>query len=300
MSTHTPPRDYSYTPADFKRVCALIRQRAGIALAPGKADMVYSRLVRRVRALALDSFVDYLDRLEREGGEEWEHFTNALTTNLTAFFREPHHFEMLKHHFAAASPYQPQRIWCAAASTGEEPYSIAMTACEHYGTMTPPVTILATDIDTKCLETASAGIYPIERVEKLAPERLRNFFRRGSGVNEGLCRVDEALQRLITFRPLNLLSSSYGLKGPFDAVFCRNVMIYFDKPTQYEILTRIVPLMGPQALFFAGHSESFFHAVDLIAPIGRTVYQHARRPAHAAAPGRSVKDTPKEFQCPAP
>lgn len=296
MSTPTPQRDYSYTQADFKRVCALIRQRAGISLAAGKADMVYSRLVRRLRALHLTSFVDYLDRLEREGGEEWEHFTNALTTNLTAFFREPHHFDILKTHFASSGPYQPMRIWCAAASTGEEPYSIAMAACEHYGSMNPPVTILATDIDTKCLETAEAGIYPIERVEKLSPERKRRFFRRGSGDNEGLCRVDEALRQMITFRPLNLLDRSYGLKGPFDAVFCRNVMIYFDKPTQYDILTRIVPLMGPKALFFAGHSESFFHAVDLIAPIGRTVYQHARRPGASAVPGRPVK----EVQCPAP
>jgi len=271
----TARREYLYTPEDFRRVCTMIRARAGINLAAGKEDMVYSRLARRLRVLELERFSDYLDRLERDGGEEWEQFTNALTTNLTAFFREPHHFEILGKHLGSLHGQTRAVIWCAAASTGEEPYSLAIAACEHYGSLTPPVSILATDIDTKCLDTASAGVYPMERVEKLSEQRLRKFFRRGSGANEGMCKVIDELRRLITFRPLNLLDATYGLKGPFDAVFCRNVMIYFDKPTQYAILKRISPLMAEDGLFFAGHSESFFHATDLIAPIGRTVYKRS-------------------------
>lgn len=282
-------REYGYTAQDFERVCGLIRARAGIALGAGKEDMVYSRLVRRLRALDLGSFTDYLDRLEREGGDEWEHFTNALTTNLTAFFREPHHFAILDQHLAGLHTKPRILIWCAAASTGEEAYSLAMTACEHFASLTPPVAILATDIDTRCLDTAAAGIYPLERVEKLSPARLRRFFRRGIGDNAGRCKLVDAVRRLVTCRPLNLLDTSYGLRGPFDAVFCRNAMIYFAKPTQHAILKRIAPLMAGDGLFFAGHSESFFQATDLIKPIGRTVYRRAgaatNLPTHQASSG---------------
>lgn len=277
-------REYAYTERDFQRVSAMIRSRAGISLAQGKQDMVYSRIARRLRALKIDSFSDYLDFLENDHGcDEWEHFTNALTTNLTAFFRESHHFDILSQHLGTLHGKDRILIWCAAASTGEEPYSLAITACEHFGTLQPPVQILATDIDTNCLETAARGVYPIDRVEKLAAERLRRFFRRGTGSREGYCKVVDELQQMITFRQLNLLDNSYGLRGPFDAVFCRNVMIYFDKPTQYSILKRIVPLLTRDGLFFAGHSESFFHATDLIRPVGRTVYRLAEGAAGAGA-----------------
>lgn len=282
--TSPSDREYIYTDRDFERVSAMIRTRAGISLARGKEDMVYSRIARRLRVLGMSSFAEYLDQLEREGGDEWEHFTNALTTNLTAFFRESHHFQMLDQHLASLHNKQNILIWCAAASTGEEPYSLAITACEHFGTLRPPVSILATDIDTNCLETCSKGIYPMERVEKLSQERLKRFFRRGAGAQAGYCKVIDELRQLITFRQLNLLDPSYGLRGPFDAVFCRNVMIYFDKPTQYSILKRITPLLSRDGLFFAGHSESFFHATDLIKPVGRTVYQLSDAAARAATP----------------
>ncbi|HEX5756761.1 MAG TPA: CheR family methyltransferase, partial [Arenimonas sp.] len=141
--------------------------------------------------------------------------------------------------------------------------------------LTPPVDILATDIDTHVLETAERGIYPIDRIEKIDAERQKRFFRRGTGPNEGLCRVIPELQKLLHFRQLNLLDRDYGLKGPYCAVFCRNVMIYFEKPTQYEIITRVQPLLAIDGLFFAGHSESFFHATDLIRNLGRTVYARA-------------------------
>ena len=243
-----------------------------------KRDMVYSRLSRRVRALGLERFSDYLDVVEHEDdADEAQAFVNALTTNLTAFFREAHHFESLAEVLRAA-PRGPLTLWCCAASTGEEPWSIAMTACEAFGTDRPPVRILATDIDTQVLDTAARGVYAIERLETVSPERRRRFFQRGSGANAGLCRVKPALQALVSFRQLNLLDPDYGLRGGFAAVFCRNVMIYFDKPTQREVLARIVPLLAPGAPLFAGHSESFTHAADLVDSCGRTTYR-------AVAPG---------------
>ena len=289
LARKTEDREFAFTPRDFERVSKLIHRKAGIVLNESKEDMVYSRLARRLREVGLTSFKQYLDQLESGAMEqEWEGFTNALTTNLTAFFREPHHFDMLKEHLATLAPKPRHLIWCSAASTGEEPYSLAMAAIEHYGTLTPPVAILATDIDTNVLNTAQRGVYTLDRLEKLSDARKRQFFRRGSGANAGYCKVIEPLQQLISWRPLNLLDARWGLKGPFDAVFCRNVMIYFDKPTQHQIIEKFMPLMSPECLLFAGHSESFFHCADLIRSRGRTVYEPvrgvpARRAVGAAA-----------------
>lgn len=269
-------RDFTFTARDFDRVRQMIHAKAGIALSESKRDMVYSRLGRRLRALNLESFKDYLDQLEAHGSaDEWQAFTNALTTNLTSFFREAHHFEILREFLVKKGRHTPVKIWCSAASTGEEPYSLAITACEAYDTLTPPVKILATDIDTNVLDTAAAGVYPEERIEKLSEAQKRRFFRRGSGANAGKVRVIDELRELITYKPLNLLDPRYPMKGPFDALFCRNVMIYFDKPTQRDILMKMAPLLSPDGLFFAGHSESFFHATDIVTSIGRTVYRRA-------------------------
>lgn len=270
-------RDFEFARGDFERVRKMIYQRAGISLADSKQQMVYSRLARRLRSLGLHSFQAYLDRLEStDSNDEWQEFTNALTTNLTSFFREAHHFEILRENLLEkSSARRPLKIWCAAASTGEEPYSLAMTACEAFGSLSPPVAILATDIDTRVLETARGGVYPLDRVEKMSEPRKRQFLLRGKGSMEGQCRVIEPLRQMIQFRPLNLLDAQYPMKGPFDAVFCRNVMIYFDKPTQLSILSRMAPLIAADGLFFAGHSETFFHADKLIRPIGRTVYRRA-------------------------
>ena len=269
-------RDFRFTTHDFQRVRRLIHAKAGIALADSKEEMVYSRLARRLRALRLDSVKTYLDRLENgDAGDEWQDFTNALTTNLTSFFREPHHFDALRSFLQQQPRGRALRIWCAAASTGEEPYSIAITACEAFDTLTPPVAILATDIDTQVLASAERGVYALDRIDKLGMERRKRFFLKGSGSAEGQCRVVDPLRRMLTFRPLNLLDPRYPMKGPFDAIFCRNVMIYFDKPTQHAVLQRMIPLLAHDGLFFAGHSESFFHAADLIRPIGRTIYRRA-------------------------
>jgi chemotaxis protein methyltransferase CheR len=271
-------KEFEFTERDFSRVRALIHQRAGIALADSKQEMVYSRLARRLRATGIRSFQTYLDALEDgEGSEEWEAFTNALTTNLTSFFREEHHFPLLAAH--ARSATGPMTIWCSASSTGEEPYSIAMTLCEAFGTLTPPAQVIATDIDTNVLATAAAGVYPIDRVERMPPERTRRFFLRGKGAQEGLVRVRPELRQMVSFHQLNLLAGGWPVTGPFDAIFCRNVMIYFDKPTQAKILSRFIPLMKPDGLLFAGHSENFTYVSDAFRLRGKTVYELRPRAA---------------------
>jgi len=274
-------RDFEFTRSDFESVRALIYQHAGNTLGDSKRQLVYSRLSRRLRALDLQRFSEYIALLV-PGCEEWESFTNALTTNLTAFFREHYHFPLLKNHVRSIAR-RPLHIWSAAASTGEEPYSIAISVAEAFGTLTPPVRILASDLDTQVLETARAGIYPLERLEKLPLEQKKAFFRKGSNDQAGYAKVKSELQNLIHFRQLNLLDPSWHIDHKFDAIFCRNVMIYFDKPTQRKLIERFLQFLQPEGLFFAGHSESFFHATDLIAPIGKTVYRSAKQQTRIGA-----------------
>lgn len=268
--------DYVLTEKDFSRIRALIYRLAGISLTEAKHDMVYGRLSRRLRATGENSFAHYLDRVEAGDPVETEAFVNALTTNLTSFFREEHHFKTLKEqiqeHRAEGRPF---RIWCCAASTGEEPYSLAITAMEAFGSLAPHVTILASDIDTNVLRTARAGVYSHDRIENLSKDYLHRYFQKGTGAQEGQVRVRPELQRLITFRRINLLESNWAITGPLDAIFCRNVMIYFDKPTQYKLLERFTPLLREDGRLYVGHSESFLYASNLLRPIGRTVYGRA-------------------------
>ncbi|MEY2633112.1 MAG: hypothetical protein RIR00_1766 [Pseudomonadota bacterium] len=274
-------REFDFTTADFERVRKMIYEHAGISLSPIKQDMVYSRLARRLRATGMRTFSEYLGSLERGDDAEWERFVNSLTTNLTSFFREPHHFPVLAEHLRKISNRRPIRIWCSAASTGEEPYSIAMTVLETFGTSKPPVSIMASDLDTNVLATAQKGVYPIERLDKLEPERVKRFFLRGTGSQAGMVCVRPELRDLISFTRINLLEQGWPVKGPLDVIFCRNVMIYFDKPTQHKILSRFAPLMQTDGLMFAGHSESFLHAADLFRSLGKTVYELARKPRGA-------------------
>lgn len=276
-STGVQAREFLFTDSDFERVRGLIYRRAGIALSAAKRDMVYSRLARRLRANRLDTFRDYLALLDDANAGEWEPFTNALTTNLTSFFREEHHFPILAEHARERAARHIFKVWCCAASTGEEPYSIAMTLVEAFGGYAAPVRILATDLDTDVLTKAEHGVYALERTEKLAPARLRRFFERGRGAQAGYVRVRAELRALVTFRRLNLLDPDWPLRGPLDAIFCRNVMIYFDRPTQHRILTAFAPLLHRDGLLFAGHSESLGCATDLFRPRGKTVYQVSPR-----------------------
>lgn len=265
-------RDLELTDTDFTRIRQLIYQRAGIVLAEHKREMVYSRLAKRLRHYGLTRFGDYLARLERQpDAKEWEAFTNALTTNLTAFFREAHHFPLLADHVHG----RPGRIrvWSAAASTGEEPYSIAMTLMEALGQQAPQrAEVVATDIDTDALTKARAGVYPVEQVSKLEESRIKRFFQRGRGPHQGLARVRPEVASMVDFQPLNLLAPSWPVQGPFDAIFCRNIMIYFDKATQTRILERFAPLLKPDGLLFAGHSENFSYITDRFRLRGQTVY----------------------------
>ncbi len=268
-------QEFKLTAADFERVRQLIYQRAGISLHAGKQAMVYSRLSRRLRETEHSDFAGYLDWLARssgaEGEAEWQEFVNCLTTNLTAFFREEHHFHALVEDLKARAA-KPIRMWCNAASTGEEPYSLAMTVAETLGT-SAQVKIVCSDIDTKVLATAQRGVYTAD-ARGLSPERLKRHFMRGKGSNDGHIRVKPELARYIEFRSFNLMSPSWAALGdPFDLVFCRNVMIYFDNATQRKVLERMHAAMKPGSLLYVGHSENFTEARDLFRLRGKTIYE---------------------------
>jgi len=265
-------REFVWTEADFTRVQSLIYQRAGISLHDGKHAMGYSRLSRRLRETGHSSFHEYLGWLEQHDGGEWQEFINALTTNLTAFFREQHHFDILAGHLRSGAPGTAWRVWCNAASTGEEPYSIVMTAFETLGA-NAAFKLVASDIDSRVLATAAQGVYRIENLKGLTPERVQRFFLRGKGANAGLARVKPELTRAIEFISVNLIRDDWPFREPFDVVFCRNVMIYFDAPTQRRVLEKIHRVLKPGGMLFVGHAENFSESRDLFSLHGKTVYE---------------------------
>jgi chemotaxis protein methyltransferase CheR len=265
--------EFTLTPADFERIRTLIHQRAGISLHAGKQAMVYSRLARRLRETRQPGFSAYLQWLEKGGAPEgeWQEFVNCLTTNLTSFFREEHHFHALVEDLRARAS-RPVRIWCNAASTGEEPYSLAMVAVETLG-LSAQVKLVCSDIDTNVLDTGRRGVYAADS-RGLSPERLRRHFLRGTGTNAGFIRVKPELARLIDFRVFNLMSRDWSALGePFDIVFCRNVMIYFDGPTQRKVLEGMHRSLRPGGLLYVGHSENFTDSSDLFRLRGKTIYE---------------------------
>lgn len=271
MNIFTEKKEFVFRKVEFDQVRSLLYQKAGIRLADSKDSMVYSRLSRRLRALGLNSFAEYLRYLTANSETEEQLFINALTTNLTSFFREKHHFSILSHYLKNCS--RPVKIWCAASSTGEEPYSIAMSVVEAFGRFDPPVEIIASDIDSTVLQQAKTGVYDIERIDNLSQQQKKLFFHKGVGRNKGKARIVPELAKLVTFKKINLTHSNWDLHGPIDIIFCRNVMIYFDKPTQLAILRKMVALMPPKGLYFAGHSETFSGAEHLVRSMGNTVYQ---------------------------
>lgn len=279
MLTSSSSREFQFTEQDFEKIRKIIYDYAGIALSPSKHDMVYGRLARRLRALGLKTFNEYLRILEKGDIKEFELFTNSLTTNLTSFFREAHHFPALIDHLKAQRNGGTLNVWCSASSTGEEPYSLAITACEAFDSLRPPVKIIATDLDTNVLATAQRGVYAGEEVQKLAPVRVQRYFDR---LADGNYQAKQELRDMIVFRRLNLIEGNWLVRGPFDAIFCRNVMIYFDKPTQLKILQRFAPLLKPSGLLFVGHSEHLYHASDIFKLKGKTIYE-LTNPALASA-----------------
>jgi chemotaxis protein methyltransferase CheR len=267
----TSSREFDFSAEHFRVISARVYSFSGIRLPEGKREMVYARLTRRLRALRITSFDDYLRFLELEPAE-WEHCTNALTTNVTSFYRESHHFDVLAEHArATAGDAEPYRVWSAGCSSGEEPYTIAM--CLTEAIPGGNFQVLATDLDTQVLASAREGVYPVDSVRALAPERQKRFFLRGAGRFEGKARVRRELAAHVQFERLNLMDADWPLAGGFDAIFCRNVMIYFDKPTQRRLIERYCALLNPAGLFFAGHAESLLDNGRHFRLRGQTVYE---------------------------
>jgi chemotaxis protein methyltransferase CheR len=270
-------REFAFGEEDFEALRRLVKQLTGINLTDQKRELVYGRLSRRLRALNLTSFRDYRQRLAQDSGE-LVNFCNAITTNLTSFFREAHHFEYLREHVllkraADAQASKRIRIWSAGCSTGEEPYSIAMTVMEAVADLRRwDVRILATDLDSDVLDRAQHGVYTADRTQGLPPARVERFFSPISDRRGPALQVSAEIAQLITFKQLNLMHE-LPMKGPLDVIFCRNVVIYFDKDTQRELFGRIARLQRPGDLLFLGHSESLFKVTNDYALIGKTVYK---------------------------
>jgi chemotaxis protein methyltransferase CheR len=270
-------REYEFSDRDFQRVRRMVYQQTGIALSESKRQLVYGRLGRRLRALQLREFDAYLSRVEGGDAEELQHFRNAITTNLTFFFRENHHFEFLANQLIPHLEFQNRasrriRIWSAGCSTGEEPYSIAMVLLESAAHLIRnwDVRILATDIDTNVLQHANRGIYSSERLEKMDSSRVLRWFDRVAGQEQ--FQIGDAVKQLVTFRELNLISD-WPMKGPFDVIFCRNVVIYFDRDTQRRIVSRMEELQRPGDYLILGHSESLLDISTRYHLVGNTIHR---------------------------
>jgi chemotaxis protein methyltransferase CheR len=272
-------REFDFTQADFDSLRTLVKEQSGITLGEAKRELVYGRVSRRLRALGLSAFADYRRMLAGPDGQaEMIEFINAVTTNLTSFFRESHHFDFLRDDYlkqkvSDAKGSRRLRIWCSAASTGEEPYSIAISVAEAIPEWERwDIRILATDLDTNVLQTCVNGVYGEDRVRGMPKARLDRFFDAVGDRDERRYKVKAELARMISFRQLNLMHA-LPMKGPIDVVFCRNVIIYFDKETQRALFSRIAPLQRPGDVLILGHSESLLKVSDAWTLMGKTIYR---------------------------
>ncbi len=271
-------REFKFTDRDFNFIRKLVGESTGIVLADAKRQMVYGRLARRLRDLGIKDFKTYCDLIKDGDSDEVTKFTNAITTNLTSFFRENHHFEYLTKTVLPTLLQRNQdtgriRIWSAGCSTGEEPYSIAMVVREFFKAHPNwDVKILATDLDTNVLQTASEGLYSLEKINGISDGRKRKWLRRSKKGSGDQVKVSAELQELITFKQLNLLGD-WPFRGPFDLIFCRNVIIYFSKATQRVLVERYAEKMGSQGYLFLGHSESLFKVTDKFQLQGHSTYK---------------------------
>jgi len=274
MTALADTREFPFDSEHFRVISERMYRFSGIRLPEAKREMVYARLARRLRSLGIASFDDYVRFLELEPAE-WEHCTNALTTNVTSFYREEHHFRSLAEHASATRRAgEPFRVWSAGCSTGEEPYTIAMCLTETLGPGAFRVT--ATDLDTQVIASAAEGVYPLQSVQTLTGARQKRFFLRGTGRYEGKARVRPDLAATIDFLRVNLMDAEWPVEPGLDAIFCRNVMIYFDKPTQGKLVERYAGLLRRGGLFFAGHAESLLDQGRHFRLRGQTVYELAR------------------------
>jgi len=270
-------REFDFSDKDFEKIREFVKNETGITLSDAKKNMVYGRLSRRLRSLKIATFGEYLNVVSSSSSEERGQFINAITTNLTSFFREEHHFDFLKNTIipeimAKNSHTKKIRIWSAGCSTGEEPYSIAIALYESVPDIdTWDIKILATDLDTNVLAHGQRGVYDVERISGISKQRKKIWFRKGKGQHQGSVKVDGRLQELITFRQLNLMQN-WPMKGPFDFMFCRNVVIYFDKATQRVLFDRYANLVRDKGYLFLGHSESLYKVSERFNLIGNTIY----------------------------
>lgn len=268
-------REFVLRDEEFAAIRTLVRQHTGISLSAAKRELVYSRLVRRLRKLSLPSFAAYLSLLEAGDSTEFEEFTNALTTNLTAFFRESHHFDFLANTMLPTlaernAATRRIRIWSAGCSTGEEPYSIAMTLLENATDLRGwDIRVLATDLDSNVVAQAAQGRYREERFEKMTAARRQRWF---TALPDGQWQAKPELQSLVRFKGLNLMHD-WPMRGQFDVIFCRNVVIYFDKETQRQLFSRMARLQRPGDWLLIGHSESLFKVSDQYQLVGKTIYR---------------------------
>jgi chemotaxis protein methyltransferase CheR len=251
--------DFAFTTEDFNRIAALLQKESGIHLQESKASLVYSRLAKRLRALHIESFHEYC-KLVVEDTDERMNMLAALTTNVTRFFREPHHFEHLKTHvlpplLEAARRGGAVRIWSAACSSGQEPYSLALAILSLMPeAASKNIKVLATDIDPNMVARGRNGVYAPAELRDVPAEVKRRWFVAASEEGQGNLRVAEELRALVAFRPLNLIGN-WPMRGPFHAIFCRNVVIYFEEATQSKLWSRFVPLLAPGGCLYIGHSE---------------------------------------------
>jgi chemotaxis protein methyltransferase CheR len=262
---------------EFEFIRHVIGENAGIVLGPNKRQLVQGRLQRRLRELGLESYEAYCAHIREAGPEELVGLINALTTNVTSFFRESHHFDALREYMVPEALERNResrriRVWSAGCSSGEEAYCLAMAASEALpANVRWDLKILATDIDSEVIATAAYGVYPLDRLGAVSPERLRRCFRKGVGAELGNALVQPDIARLITFRALNLLHE-WPMRGPFDVIFCRNVMIYFDQATRERLVERFAQMLAPGGYLCLGHSESI-HGDRLFRLVGRTIYR---------------------------
>jgi chemotaxis protein methyltransferase CheR len=273
-------REFAFSEADFRSLAQLAYEHAGIALAESKRNLVYSRLSRRLRALGLQTFKEYRAYLASgDGAQEIENFINSISTNLTKFFREAHHFDHFRSHVAVpyahsarSAPSRRMRVWSAGCSTGEEPYTIAVVLRREIPDIERhDVRVLATDIDTDVLGKAARGEYPQNSIEDV-PKTYRSFFQASGNDRKSTVALGDDVRSLIAFRHLNLLDK-WPFGGHFDAIFCRNVMIYFDGPTKSTLIERFTQQIKPGGWLYIGHSESLIGAHAGLSLVGRTIYR---------------------------
>jgi chemotaxis protein methyltransferase CheR len=277
---------------EFEAVRGIVYRLTGISLSEAKRTLAESRLARRLRHHGFDSYRQYVQYLEGrpETDEEYRELINCITTNKTSFFREKHHFEFLASQVLPATRTGQLHIWSAGCSTGEEPYTIAMTVRDHAPAGgAGRVRIFASDIDTQVLATAQAGVYGTDRLEGLDEGQLKRHFLRGTGASQGLVRVRPELQKLIDFEQVNLIKGEWRLPATFDVIFCRNVIIYFDKATQERLLERFALALKPGGYLILGHSETIHSKSTLFEALKQTVYRF-RSGAAPAAPVAEVEE----------